>query len=675
MIKTILGLWFLIVLDLSPVLAQWQRVNGPYVQGGYGSYGYQLLVVDTQVYAATANGVFTSTNQGENWYPINNGLPPMPVLTLAFQYDILVAGTARSGAYYSTDRGSTWSATNGIPQSGSISAFCRTDSGLIAACDSSIYRSIDNGITWKQLNRGLTHFFCFLALGHDVLGGTSQGVFRSTDAGTTWMKSSNGFIPSTQVNTIAEHNGLLVAATNDTPFFMSFDSGYNWTNRSGSIRIGYGISEVQFHGDEIWAFSDLGIYHTKDTGYSWSLDTTLRQVIGMVQLPKHSIALLLGGVMISEGGAWSIGSPGFGSLPVTGFGSIGSRLFAYSGYYRYLYHSDDGGMNWMRDSTPTPTAMIQAIIPIGGHLLLASSAGLFVSSDSGSSWMMHNKSLTDCWSLAYFDRILICSRNAESYLYSFDSGRSWDSLPVDLQVFGLKLMTTDNGIVAGGRFLFREASLGWQDMFEIQSAGNDQWAVDGDRVYNLGSYVYMTTNDTTWEKLCRGPAAREGRYTGMCASGTNIFISTWDSLYVSLDHGKTWSHSSKGLQSWNVVVRLLYAFNNTVFAASDEAGLYRFETPPISLVRAHPETHISSEIYPNPSSSEVRMSFELLRSSNVTIELTDVAGRRLILLSSKHFVEGRHEFTLDVRHIAPGPYNCTVMSEEEVSTTKLIIAR
>jgi photosystem II stability/assembly factor-like uncharacterized protein len=86
----------------------------------------------TTLYVGTFNGAFKSTNGGENWEPINNGLTNSGVHSLAI--DPSEPTTLYAGAYtIVNDSGNPY-----IPGSG-------------------IFKSTNGGMNWEVINTGLTH--------------------------------------------------------------------------------------------------------------------------------------------------------------------------------------------------------------------------------------------------------------------------------------------------------------------------------------------------------------------------------------------------------------------------------------------------------------------------------------------------------------------------------------
>ena len=71
------------------------------------------------------------------------------------------------------------------------------------------------------------------------------------------------------------------------------------------------------------------------------------------------------------------------------------------------------------------------------------------------------------------------------------------------------------------------------------------------------------------------------------------------------------------------------------------------------------QTPLSFELfpsYPNPSRSEIRIPFELEKTVDTRISVTDLLGREVRTLIDNTMVSGRHEIQMNVRGLAPGLY-------------------
>ena len=74
---------------------------------------FSLAINQNVLLAGTASGVFLSTDDGDNWAAVANGLPPnTQVLSLLTKGDSILAGTREQGIYLSVDMGNNWVAIN-----------------------------------------------------------------------------------------------------------------------------------------------------------------------------------------------------------------------------------------------------------------------------------------------------------------------------------------------------------------------------------------------------------------------------------------------------------------------------------------------------------------------------------------------------------------------------------
>jgi hypothetical protein len=172
--------------------AQWERTNLP------DSVKINTLAIsDSSIYAGTdGDGIFLSTDNGENWARINNRLSNKVVHTVFINGKTIFAGTD-SGASISTNNGLSWNTIN---------------SGL-------------SGLgVWSF---AVSNFFGDTT----IFAGTWSGVYSSTDKGKNWEVTG---LPYTTmpVHSIIVHNNFIVAATLGGGVFGSQSSGLIWDDIS-----------------------------------------------------------------------------------------------------------------------------------------------------------------------------------------------------------------------------------------------------------------------------------------------------------------------------------------------------------------------------------------------------------------------------------------------------------
>lgn len=147
-----------VVLSLSAIQAdaQWKQL----AVGQPGQVN-AVTVVGSNVFAGTYAGIYKSTDGGESWTAIENGL----------------------GSYYNP-----------------VNGLAVDSSRLFAATGADVMLSTDDGDTWTDLVGNITadrDINCIAVHDSTVIVGSPDGIIRSTDDGRSW------YYPSAWINTSA----------------------------------------------------------------------------------------------------------------------------------------------------------------------------------------------------------------------------------------------------------------------------------------------------------------------------------------------------------------------------------------------------------------------------------------------------------------------------------------
>lgn len=229
-------------------------------------------------------GVFRSTDGGVTWQWQRDGFPEpqrysfsAPIGALCFdptRPDTVYAGIGRprwgkdgrGHIYKSTDAGVTWRLLTPDGTLDRAAVVCDLEVApdgtyVLAATDKGVYRSDDEGLTWRPSNDGLGHtdvrelaiapkdprvVYCTLrttARDNEVWNG---GVYRSDDGGRTWAPRCEGL-------------DQRVAKTGEAP---QMGSEYK------EIAVDPRDPEVVYVGSDSWV--SAGVYGSTDGGRSWS---------------------------------------------------------------------------------------------------------------------------------------------------------------------------------------------------------------------------------------------------------------------------------------------------------------------------------------------------------------------------------------------------------------------
>jgi photosystem II stability/assembly factor-like uncharacterized protein len=146
---------------------------------------------DNTYLGTNAAGVFKSTNFGESWFPVNNGI------TAALTYQLIIA---KDGTYYTANY------SNGIQ------------------------KSTDKGETWEVINNGLTNSYCYSIAEDDngiLFTGTEKGIFRSANKGANWVLTASAG-NSNSFRLVKDNRNRIYTVNFGSGLHRTTDLGVSW---------------------------------------------------------------------------------------------------------------------------------------------------------------------------------------------------------------------------------------------------------------------------------------------------------------------------------------------------------------------------------------------------------------------------------------------------------------
>jgi ligand-binding sensor domain-containing protein len=266
--------------------AQWQRLNLP-----SSAKVNSLAISDSIIFAGTdGDGIFVSTDNGENWVSMNNGLQSGIIHTILINGAAIFAGT-ETGVSVSTNNGLTWVATDsGLPGEGVWSLAARN----LAPMDSTIF------------------------------AGTWSGVYKSTNNGENW--EATGLINTTMpVHSLIVRNDELFAATLGGGVFHSQFDGFSWDDIS--IKYSEMWSGAEFL-EPVYSLAriDTNIIASVESGYFYYYAAHVDTPFAPIGAPKRN-------------------------EPILCFASYDARLFA-GNSIGDIFYSGFNGLSWTLASFP-----------------------------------------------------------------------------------------------------------------------------------------------------------------------------------------------------------------------------------------------------------------------------------------------------------------------------------
>lgn len=188
----------------------------------------KILVFGSRVYVNRGNlGAYWTSDYGLNWNSINSGLPPERAYPNSIFVDCfasrdtdILVGVSYGYIARLAAGDTTWSILLDTVGYEVRSLVVSGTSIFAGTCVSGVFRSTDNGVTWKACNNGLfepgggTCAWSMAVSGSNVFAATNEGVFRSANGGESWM-SVNANLPPLMTRLVTVHGDDVFAGTVD----------------------------------------------------------------------------------------------------------------------------------------------------------------------------------------------------------------------------------------------------------------------------------------------------------------------------------------------------------------------------------------------------------------------------------------------------------------------------
>jgi len=304
------------------------------------------------VWAASSGlgGIANSTDNGNSWVRVNEGLMDPDVMCLAFDSrGTLFAGISQGGGIaYTTDNGETW-VGSGLSTSDWIDAITATDTNnLLATGNNSFYKSTDKAKTWSAIPFPSPNFYVysFYQSGPgEILAASNQGVLSSTTNGDSWTSLLKNSLNNFSIT--CDPNGWIFVGT-DSGVFLSINHGANWT------AINNGLTNTDVRAMTMLPDGKLfagtwggGIFRSTDKGGTWveynsGLTGTYVQSFGVNTLGDVFAGISGGGVCRSrdDGSNWEPINSGLTFLNNTRALAVSPTGYLFAGTFaRGVYRS------------------------------------------------------------------------------------------------------------------------------------------------------------------------------------------------------------------------------------------------------------------------------------------------------------------------------------------------
>lgn len=232
---------------------------------GFSARKVEALLIDpgnpAHIYAGVVNdktygGVFVSTNGGNQWDHIGEGLGGRDVFALAQAPDGTVLAGTNSGIFAFNPDSSAWEPRNII---------ANTNSKSVAEVVRGKHVTVEKHEKAPVLELG-SRVHAFDLSGDAWLAATAGGLFTSSDKGATWQ--GGPVIGVADYLSVAAKGAMMVAARSNG-VAISNDAGQSWWPMGIPTALTR-IQRVAISSDgAVWVGAREGVYFTRDKGKTW----------------------------------------------------------------------------------------------------------------------------------------------------------------------------------------------------------------------------------------------------------------------------------------------------------------------------------------------------------------------------------------------------------------------
>lgn len=539
----------------------WKQLNVPVLNPG--SVDVYSLIMNSRgyIFAGISGGIIRSTDAGNSWDKVYNGgwTQALYVNSNDEIFTGIQFGSER--IYYkvlkSENNGDSW--TELIINLNVANVNCISmapDGAIYIGTHGRLIRSLDNGITWFNVNLGIPEpnvwAIAFDSIGNILCSVFGKGVYRSNDNGSTWIAFNNGLSNLYVRKIFINEDDKIYLVANEGLLFIK-NSGDDWVQINSKLCINSTRSTVLIEDknkDIIVGSGQFGVFKSIDSGGNWFQTKFPGSDIRCMAInPNDHIftGSFLEGVSVSQdqGETWrylGLSDVDVQAITINSQNHIfvATEAFVTSSGLGGVFRSVDNGRSWENINNGLNTIYTNSIVcNSSDYLFVGTSDGVFISRTNGNNWEQTSlKSGIESMTINHSDHLFAAQRG--KVFKTMDDGVLWIEM--------------SEGLVANSVIV---------DL--AVNSKDELFGVTGRSVYCFSDIL------NRWIEKANDP---NFTFRGIAIdSRDRIFTGKGTGVYFSSDNGSNWEFVKDGLN--NNLVKNLVINSDFIYAGTSGGGVYR----------------------------------------------------------------------------------------------------
>ena len=683
-------------------------------------------------YPVREEGIWKSTNAGQTWFHINNGITNKSVGHIEMHphnANILLAAAGRITGFgggdnigqilRTTDGGQTWSERLGgtIQRHFTYVEFDKNNVNNVyaAAGDRGFYKSTNRGVDWFQTTYNPPYYnpgHLISIATHPqkkdwlIANGYGGGLFMSVDGTKSWNTSSNGYTGcEITAMALSPDDPLKIYVVARSSIFKSTNGGFIWNGIGNMWRsfanVPIGPLEMRSiainpaNSRMLLAGANVGdMYVTTDEGQTWTKvfdKATVDDVVNQIAYAPSNTSIVYAGMSMMAG--YSVDRP----LPVqptrASFG---------------MFRSANGGLSWSTiNSGLDPSdlnVMSMAVHPTNPLICFVGllNTGISKTTDGGNTWTSsaHGITVPDVRAIVFdYSNPLILYAGAQrgGISKSTDGGNSWKQISLGMDpeasIRSIVLDPTNSQIVYAGDWssgVYRSTDAG-STWFHMNS-GLRTRAVQRMVISPNGKYLYTGTQGEGVFRLVSDKLPAQIVSVTPDTTGS-LILAKGDSVRLSISAFDI--NDSQLTYAWYLENALLpnaassvYSFKTAALSfgghlisvvVGNANGTRRINWN-VTVVTASsaeeenrlPVTFELQQSYPNPFNPSTTIRYAMPKSAQVSLKVYSVIGQLVATLVDEKKQPGFYQVQWNA-NVPSGIYFYRLQAGEFVQTKKMIL--